>query len=52
MKKPKFQYSLRYLYAHLGEVVKSGEPFEITDHNKVVAVVTPKREDQNDRSAR
>ena len=52
MKQPRFQYSLRYLYAHLGEVVKSGEPFEITDHNKVVAVVTPKKEESYDRSAR
>lgn len=32
------QFGLRYLYKHLGQVLKS-LPFEITNHNKVIAVV-------------
>lgn len=34
------QYGMRYLYKHLGEALKE-LPFEITNHNKVVAVVMP-----------
>lgn len=37
------QYSLRYLYKHLGKALKD-VPFEITDHNKVVAVVVSSTE--------
>lgn len=33
------QFGLRYLYKHLGEALKSRLPFEITNHNKVIAVV-------------
>lgn len=33
------QYGLRHLYKHLGEELKS-LPFEITNHNRVIAVVT------------
>lgn len=32
------QFGLRYLYKHLGQVLKK-LPFEITNHNKVIAVV-------------
>lgn len=32
------QFGLRFLYKHLGQVIKN-LPFEITNHNKVVAVV-------------
>jgi len=34
------QIGLRYLYKHLGEALKA-VPFEITNHNKVVAIVIP-----------
>lgn len=38
------QFGLRYLYKHLGEALKD-MPFEITNHNKVVAIVTsPERQ--------
>jgi hypothetical protein len=33
------QFGLRYLYKHLGEALTQ-MPFEITNHNRVVAVVT------------
>lgn len=32
------QFGLRYLYKHLGQVIRD-LPFEITNHNKVVGVV-------------
>lgn len=32
------QFGLRYLYKHLGRVIKD-IPFEITNHNRVVGVV-------------
>ena len=34
------QFGLRYLYKHLGQALKE-IPFEITNHNRVIAVVTP-----------
>ena len=33
------QFGLRYLYKHLGQALKE-IPFEITNHNRVIAVVT------------
>lgn len=44
------QYGLRYLYKHLGQAIKD-LPFEITNHNRVIAVVTkpynlPPREEE------
>jgi hypothetical protein len=33
------QFGLRHLYKHLGEALKKSLPFEITNHNKVIAVV-------------
>lgn len=33
------QFGLRFLYKHLGEALKKHLPFEITNHNKVIAVV-------------
>lgn len=35
---PMKQFGLRYLYKHLGQVIKE-VPFEVTNHNRVVAVV-------------
>jgi len=32
------QFGLRYLYKHLGQALKE-IPFEITNHNRVIAVV-------------
>ena len=37
------QFGLRYLYKHLGKALKE-IPFEITNHNKVIAVVASKEE--------
>ncbi len=34
------QFGLRFLYKHLGQALKE-LPFEITNHNRVIAVVTP-----------
>jgi hypothetical protein len=34
------QFGLRYLYKHLGQALKQ-IPFEITNHNRVIAVVKP-----------
>lgn len=34
------QFGLRYLYKHLGKALKE-IPFEITNHNRVIAVVSP-----------
>jgi hypothetical protein len=33
------QFGLRFLYKHLGQALKE-MPFEITNHNRVIAVVT------------
>jgi hypothetical protein len=33
------QFGLRFLYKHLGEALKKSLPFEITNHNRVIAVV-------------
>lgn len=41
------QFGLRYLYKHLGQALKE-VPFEITNHNRVIAVVTIKPEDIRD----
>ena len=37
------QIGLRFLYKHLGQALQN-LPFEITNHNKVVAVVITKEE--------
>jgi hypothetical protein len=34
------QFGLRFLYKHLGQALKE-MPFEITNHNRVIAVVLP-----------
>lgn len=39
------QYGLRYLYKHLGKAMKE-LPFEVTNHNKVIAVVTEPKEEE------
>ena len=39
------QYGLRYLYKHLGQALKD-LPFEITNHNKVIALVTAVEQEQ------
>lgn len=37
------QFGLRHLYKHLGQAIKL-LPFEITNHNRVIAVVISKEE--------
>jgi hypothetical protein len=43
MNQPRFQFGLRYLYKHLGQALQN-LPFEITNHNRVIAVVISKEE--------
>ncbi len=38
------KYGLRYLYRHLGKILRKRKNFKITNHNKVVAVVKPVKE--------
>lgn len=43
MKEPRLQFGLRYLYKHLGKCL-TNLPFEITNHNRPIAVVVSKEE--------